>query len=86
MAKEKTMTIRHGNFSLTIPRSELVEVSETAEGVNFSFKNGLMLSKFDNFMPSSAKQLIKNTSDNFPNANIEINLENYKQPAKAFND
>ena len=41
----------------------LVEVNETPDGVNFVFKGGLSVNFTDPYMPSSAKQIIKNTAD-----------------------
>ncbi len=86
MAKEKTILIKQGTFELKAPRSEVVEVSETADGICFNFKNGLSLMKTDNYMPITIKNLIKNTADNFPNTDIEIDLGNYNQPVKAIGD
>ena len=58
--------IKQKNFELKVDRSELVQLDETADGVVFQFKNGLSLIKNDQFMPTSVKNIMKNTSDNYP--------------------
>jgi hypothetical protein len=72
--------IKKGDFVLTVPRTELVEVSETADGIAFNFKGGLQLYFTDNFMPSSMKQIIKNTSDSYPGKKLIFDLNNQRQP------
>ena len=72
--------IKKGEFELTVPRSELVEVSETADGVAFNFKGGLQLYFTDNFMPSAMKQIIKNTADSYPGKKLIFDLNNQRQP------
>jgi len=76
-----TMTIKRGLIELKCPRSELVEVVETADGVSFSLKGNLQLYFSDQFMQSSTKQLIKQAADNFPNNKLIINLDNPRTPA-----
>jgi len=78
---EDTITIKKGEFNITIPRSELVEVSETHDGVAFSFKGGLQLYYTSNFMPSGPKQVIKSTIDSFPGKKIIVDLDNERRPA-----
>ncbi len=39
------MIIKQKNFELTVERSELVQIDETADGVVFQFKGGLSLMK-----------------------------------------
>jgi len=72
--------IKSKNFELKVDRSELVQLDETADGVVFQFKNGLSLIKNDQFMPSGVKQIMKNTSDNFPNKKLIFELDNPKRP------
>lgn len=73
--------IKKGKVQVKLDRSELIEVSETADGVAFSFKGGLQLYYTDNFMPSATKQIIKNTADNFPGKKLIFDLDNQRQPA-----
>lgn len=80
---EKTITIKQGELELKVPRSELVEVSETADGVCFNFKGGVSVMKVDNFMPAGVKNLIKNTCDSYPLANLIVDLGNYDRPVFA---
>jgi len=77
------ITIKKRNFELNVDRSELVEVHETADGVAFHFKDGVQLLKLDSYMPSSTKQIIKNTIDKFETGNIIIDLDNQRQPARV---
>lgn len=81
--QEKMITIKHGKLELRVPRSELVELSETADGVVFQFKDGLSLEKMDQYMPISAKQLMKNSADSFPQANLIFDLKDFSKPVLA---
>jgi hypothetical protein len=76
-----TMTIKKGKFSLKVDRDLLIEVSETADGVVFNFKEGVQLAFLDQFMQSATKQIIKNTADSFPGKKLVFNLDNSRQPA-----
>lgn len=83
MADENMIIVKQGPFELRVPRSELVEVLETADGVVFQFKGGLSLQKMDQYMPITMKQLMKNTSDSFPQAHLEFDLLNANKPVRA---
>ena len=72
--------IKSKNFELKVDRSELVQLDETADGIVFQFKNGLSLIKNDQFMPSSVKQIMKNTADNFPHKKLVYELDNPRRP------
>jgi hypothetical protein len=80
MNEEVTITIKSGKLKVTIPRDELVDVSETHDGVVFNFKGGLQLYKIDNFMQQSTKQLMSNSADSFPGKKLVFNLDNMRQP------
>ena len=77
------ITIKNGSLKLEVDRSELIEVSETPDGVVFNFKGGLQLHKIEQFMPTSVKQIIKNTADNYPDLNLIFELDNPKIPARV---
>ena len=81
MSEKATVTIKRGPLNLTIPRSELVDVSETADGVVFNFKGGVQLYYTNNFMQAATKQLIKNTADSFHGKKLIFDLDNARQPA-----
>ncbi len=83
MKKIPTINIKKGDFNLTVPREELVEVNETADGVCFNFKGGLSLMQIEQFMKSHTKQLIKNTVDNFPNTNLIVDLNDPNTPIRV---
>lgn len=73
--------IKHGkNFALKVDRSELVQVDETPDGIVFQFKGGVSLIKNDQFMPSSIKQIMKNTADNYPGQKLVYELDNPRRP------
>lgn len=75
------IVIKKGLIELNFPRSELVEVSETHDGVAFSFKGGLQLYYTNNFMQSSTKQIIKQAADNFAGKKLVVDLDNERKPA-----
>jgi hypothetical protein len=80
MTKTPTITIKKGQLNLIVPREELIEVNETADGVCFNFKGGLTLMQVEQFMQSHTKQLIKNTVDNFPGTNLIVDLNEPNKP------
>jgi hypothetical protein len=81
MSEDVQITIKRGPLTLTVPRSELVDVSETHDGVAFNFKGGVQLYYTNNFMQTGAKQIMKNTADSFPGKKIIFDLDNPRQPA-----
>ena len=74
------IVIKQKNFELKVKRSELVQVDVTAEGIVFQFKGGLSLIKNDQFMPSSVKQIMKNTADSYQGSKLVYELDNPKRP------
>ena len=77
------ITIKKGGVIVTADRKDLMEVSETHDGVSFNFKGGLQVYYTDNFMPNQNKQIIKNTADHFLKQKISFDLDNLTQPAKV---
>jgi|WetSurSiteA1Bulk_404760.scaffolds.fasta_scaffold14382_2 hypothetical protein len=73
--------IKKGKIKTILDRTDLVDVAETPDGVNFTIKGGLVLSVMDPDMPSATKQVIKNTADSFPGKKLIFDLANYKRPA-----
>jgi len=76
-----TITINNGPLKLTVPRSELIDISETHDGVAFNFKGGVQLYYTNNFMPQTAKQIMVQTSCNFPGKKLIFDLVNHQKPA-----
>jgi hypothetical protein len=73
--------IKKGKIKTILDRTDLIEVSETPDGVNFSIKGGLLLALMDPDMPSGTKQVIKNTADSFPGGKtLTFDLANYRKP------
>ena len=77
------ITIKVGMVKVEASRSDLVDVSETPDGVSFSFKEGLQILFTDPYMPSSAKQIVKNTADNIHGKKLIFELDNAKAPARV---
>ena len=78
------IVIKSKETVLELQKEDIVEVLETADGVAFNLKNGLSLIFTDQFMPPSAKQLVKGTIDqcNAKDATIKIDFENRSTPAR----
>lgn len=74
------LLIKKGKFSLTIDKNELVEISETPDGVSFLFKNGIQVYYTDPYMPSEFKQIIKKSTDNFNSKRTIVDLDNRRNP------
>lgn len=77
------VTIKKGRLELRVPKDELIEVSETHDGIAFNFKRGLQLYQIENFMPVHIKQLISNSINTFGGKNIIVDLDNPKQPVRV---
>jgi hypothetical protein len=72
--------IKKGTLKLEVDRGELVEVSETHDGVAFNFKGGLQLYYTDNYMPTASKQIMQNTSNSYPGKKLIFDLDNVMKP------
>jgi len=72
--------IKKGKIKLEADRDELVEVSETYDGIAFNFKGGLQLYCVNTYMPSGVKQLIKNTTDSYVGKKLIVDLDNAQKP------
>lgn len=81
MSDEVIVTIKRGPIQIVLPRSELIDISETHDGVAFNFKGGLQLYYTNNFMPQSAKQVMSQTSDSYPGKRLIFNLDDPRKPA-----
>ncbi len=77
------ITITVGNVKVEASRKDLIEVSETPDGVSFNFKGGLQLLFTDPYMPSSAKQIVKNTADHMKEKRLIFELDNPRVPARV---
>ena len=73
--------IKEGNTVVNTTSEELVEVNETPDGINFVLKGGLSINYVHPYMPSSAKQIIKNTADHMKGKKIIFEPGNPKRPA-----
>ncbi len=78
------VVIKKKGIVVEMDRTDLVMVDQTADGVVFNFKYGLFLHYTDNFMPFTAKELMKNSSNSFPKAKkLVFDLDNYNKPVTA---
>lgn len=75
--------IKVGNVKVEASKNDIMEVSETPDGVSFSFKGGLQVLFTDPYMPSSAKQIVKNTADNIEGKKLVFELDNASAPARV---
>ena len=74
------LLIKVGNVNITATKDDLVEVTETADGINFVFKGGLTISFMNQYMQSNTKQIIKNTADHMSGKKITFTLDSPKNP------
>lgn len=75
------ITIKAGGVKVEAGRNDLVSVDETPDGVSFQFKGGLHVMYTNPYMPSSAKQIVKNTADQIKEKKLIFELDNSKRPA-----
>ena len=75
------ITLKAGNVKVEASRKDLISVDETPDGVSFSFKGGLQVLYMNPYMPSSAKQIVKNTADQVREKKLIFELDNAKRPA-----
>lgn len=78
--------IKSGNTIINTFTEELKEVSETPDGVVFNLKGGLDVLYSSQYMPSSTKQIIKNTADKMYGKKIIFELDNLCRPAMIIGD
>jgi len=75
------ITLKAGNVKVEASRADLISVDETPDGVSFVFKGGMQILYMNPYMPSSAKQIIKNTADTVKEKKLIFELDNAKRPA-----
>lgn len=84
LKKDTVLTIKRQNMiPIKINRSDIVAADPTHDGVMFQLKYGLTIQFTDSYMTSEAKQLISNSINSFPNANLLVDFDNYKKPVVA---
>jgi len=76
-----TIIIKKGAMKFVeTERSNLIIAEQTHDGVVFTLKGGIQIYCTDNSMPNHTKDIIKNTSNSFPTANLVFDLANYNRP------
>jgi len=83
LTKGTMITIKKRDTIFKLKRSSVVTADPTYDGIMFQMQDGLLLQYTDQFMTSEAKQLISNSVNSFPNANLMVDLDNYKRPVVA---
>lgn len=73
--------IKKGTVILKCNKEDLIEVSETHDGIAFNFKGGLQLYNVDADMPIPTKKLITQATDSFSAPKVIIDLLNLRKPA-----
>ena len=76
--------LKNKGQEIELEKDNIIEVLETADGIAINMKDGLSLIYNDQFMPSTAKQLIKGTIDQCMSttATIIVDLQNHITPAR----
>ena len=64
-------------------RTNLINAEQSHDGVVFTFKGGFQLYCTDQYMPIHTKDIIRNSSNSFANANLIFDLSNYGHPVIA---
>ncbi len=77
------ITIKKGSVVVTCKRSDLMEVSETHDGIVFKFKDGIDLYQIDHHMPVHVKQIMSNSAVSFDKGKLIFDLNNYQIPIKV---
>jgi len=80
------LVIKVAGTELVTSMDNLVEVSESADGMVFDFKGGLSLIFTESYMPSSTKQVVINTIEKIKGKKIIVELDNPKQTVLVVND
>jgi len=74
------ITIKKGTVKIVCDKSDLVDVSETHDGISFTLKGNLLIYFTDPYMPITMKQAIKVTSDTHADKKLVFDLDNQRRP------
>jgi hypothetical protein len=83
LKKDTVITIKKQSLVLKVNRTDVIAADPTYDGVLFQLKHGMIIQLTDSFLPSESKQLIANSINSFPNANLLVDFDNYKKPIVA---
>lgn len=84
MDSDLEIKVQKGGSVFKTKRSNFVSCSETADGVVFQMKDGLLLHYTDNQMDNGTKMKIKLTIDSMSSGNILVDLDNKRNPIQVF--
>jgi hypothetical protein len=82
--KVPTIKIIKKTINLEVLRSDLVDVTPSADGIIFSLKGGLTLMLVETGMPFEVKNVIKEFINRVVNKDIIVDLMDYEKPVRIF--
>ena len=82
--KDDSVVIKKGSVEIKCKRSDLSMIDQTPDGIVINLKGGLAINYTDQYMEILIKEKIKQAIDHM-SGNVEINLDNYNQPARIIN-
>ncbi len=79
-SKNFNLTIKRGTIEFKVNRRELISSDETADGMVFKFKGGVIFTIDDINMPLDVKQRVCAADSGFKKGNIIFDLNDYRNP------
>lgn len=79
-SKDRKVEITKGTVKIVGGRKDLISVSETPDGMAFKFKGGINIVVIDDYMTNSVKKRIAGADLTFEDANLMVDLGNYRNP------
>ena len=83
LKKGTLLTIKRQSIVLSFNRTDVVTAQPKYDGVVFQLKHGMTIEFTDQYLPTEAKDLICNSLNSFPTANIQVDFDNYRKPVVA---
>jgi hypothetical protein len=83
LKKDTVLTIKKQSIVFKINRTDVVNAQPKYDGVVFQLKYGMLVDFTDQFLPTESKDLICNSLNSFPTADIEVDFDNYRKPVSA---
>jgi len=80
------IVIKKGSMNLTMDRNDLIEVTETPDGISFTFKNNFQLLFTDQYMDAARKSVIKNSSNSYDGKKLVFDFDNARHPVMVHAD
>lgn len=77
------LTIKNGDIEVKLDKHSFVNADQTPDGMVFNFQGGSHYYIIATHMPIETKERVKQATDLFENADIVIDINNYKNPVYA---